>query len=98
MMLTADEVPDVWSRGWAGSVRRSGVHGPDRLIHRQETRAAYNQTVGSSMKKKKMRAPWVPARIEPPDPLASLEEWQSYRAGLDALEARCSSVIPIRTG
>ena len=29
-----------------------------------------------------------PARIEPPDPLAPLEEWQSYRAGLDALEAR----------
>ena len=36
----------------------------------------------------KKRAPWVPARIEPPDPLAPLEEWQSYRAGLDALEAR----------
>ena len=29
-----------------------------------------------------------PARIEPPDPLAPLEEWQSFRAGLDALEAR----------
>ena len=36
----------------------------------------------------KKRAPWVPARIEPPGPLAPLEEWQSYRAGLDALEAR----------
>ena len=36
----------------------------------------------------KKRAPWVPASIEPPDPLASLEEWQSYRAGLDALEVR----------
>ena len=37
---------------------------------------------------KKLRAPWVPALIVPPDPQASLEEWQSYRAGLDALEAR----------
>ena len=36
----------------------------------------------------KKRAPWVPALIEPPDPLAPLEEWQSYRAGLDALEDR----------
>ena len=34
----------------------------------------------------KKRAPRVPARIEPPDPLAPLEEWQSYRAGLDVLE------------
>jgi hypothetical protein len=31
---------------------------------------------------------WVPALIVPPDPLAPLKEWQSYRAGLDALEAR----------
>jgi hypothetical protein len=30
----------------------------------------------------------VPALIEPPDPLAPLEEWQSYRSGLDALEDR----------
>jgi hypothetical protein len=30
----------------------------------------------------------VPALVEPPDPLAPLNEWQSYRAGLDALEAR----------
>ena len=36
----------------------------------------------------KKRAPWGPARIEPPDPLAPLEEWQSYRADLDLLEAR----------
>jgi len=35
----------------------------------------------------KKRVSWVPARIEPPDPLAPLEEWQSYRAGLDVLEA-----------
>ena len=40
------------------------------------------------MDAEKKRAPWVPALIKPPDPLASLEEWQSYRAGLDALEAR----------
>ena len=40
------------------------------------------------MDAEKKRAPWVPALIEPPDPLAPLEEWQSYRAGLDALEAR----------
>jgi hypothetical protein len=33
----------------------------------------------------KKRAPWVLALIEP---LAPLEEWRSYRAGLDALEAR----------
>jgi hypothetical protein len=36
----------------------------------------------------KKRASWVPAMVEPPDPLASLEEWQSYRAGLNALQAR----------
>ena len=36
----------------------------------------------------KLRAPWVPALIVPPEPSASLEEWQSYRAGLDELEAR----------
>ena len=30
---------------------------------------------------------WVPALIVPPDPLAPLKEWQSYRAGLDVLEA-----------
>jgi hypothetical protein len=36
----------------------------------------------------KKRAPWVPALIEPPGPLAPLEEWQSYSAGLNALEAR----------
>jgi hypothetical protein len=36
----------------------------------------------------KKRAPWVPALIVPPDPLALLEEWKSYRAGLDVLEAR----------
>jgi hypothetical protein len=41
-----------------------------------------------SVDTEKKRAPWVPALIEPPDPLAPLEEWQSYRAGLDALEAR----------
>ena len=41
-----------------------------------------------SVDAEKKRAPWVPALIEPPDPLAPLEEWQSYRAGLDALEAR----------
>ena len=40
------------------------------------------------MVSKKLRAPWVPALIVPPEPSASLEEWQSYRAGLDALEAR----------
>jgi len=40
------------------------------------------------MDAEKKRAPWVPALIEPPDPLAPLEEWQSYRAGLDALDAR----------
>ena len=40
------------------------------------------------MDTEKKRAPWVPAMVEPPDPLASLEEWQSYRAGLNALEAR----------
>ena len=39
------------------------------------------------MDTEKKRAPWVPARIEPPDPLP-LEEWQSYRAELDVLEAR----------
>ena len=33
----------------------------------------------------KKRAPWVLALIEP---LAPLEEWRSYRAGLDALEDR----------
>jgi hypothetical protein len=36
----------------------------------------------------KKRASWVPALIEPPDPSAPLQEWQSYRADLDALEAR----------
>ncbi len=36
----------------------------------------------------KLRAPWVPALIVPPEPSGSLEEWQSYRAGLDELEAR----------
>ena len=30
----------------------------------------------------------MPAHIVPPDPSASLEEWQSYRASLDELEAR----------
>jgi hypothetical protein len=30
----------------------------------------------------------VPALIAPPDPSATLKEWQSYRAYLDALEAR----------
>jgi hypothetical protein len=40
------------------------------------------------MDTKKKRAPWVPALIEPPDPLAPLEEWQSHRADLDLLEAR----------
>src|SRR3954447_4805000 len=46
----------------------------------------------------KKRAPWVPALIEPPEPSATLKEWQSYRAGLDALEAGCVSVIPIWAG
>ena len=41
-----------------------------------------------SMDSEKKRAPWVPALVVPPDPLAPLEEWQSYRADLDALEAR----------
>ena len=41
-----------------------------------------------SMDTEKQRAPWVPALIEPPDPFAPLEEWQSYRADLDALEIR----------
>jgi hypothetical protein len=41
-----------------------------------------------SMDSKRKRAPWVPAMVKPPDHLASLEEWRSYRAGLDALEAR----------
>jgi len=36
----------------------------------------------------KKRAPWAPARIEPPDPLAPSEVWISYSAGLGALEAR----------
>jgi hypothetical protein len=40
------------------------------------------------MDSEKKRAPWVPALIEPPDPSAPLQEWQSYRADLDALEAR----------
>jgi hypothetical protein len=40
------------------------------------------------MVSKKLRAPWVPALIVPPDPQASLEEWKSYRDGLDELEAR----------
>jgi len=40
------------------------------------------------MVSKKLRAPWVPALNVPPDPQASLEEWKSYRDGLDALEAR----------
>ena len=40
------------------------------------------------MDTEKNRTPWVPARIEPPDPLAPLEEWQSYRGELDVLEAR----------
>ena len=40
------------------------------------------------MDTEKKRTPWVPARIEPPDPLAPLEEWQSYRGELDVLEAR----------
>ena len=40
------------------------------------------------MDSEKKRAPWVPALVVPPDPLAPLEEWQSYRADLDALEAR----------
>jgi hypothetical protein len=39
------------------------------------------------MDSKKNRAAWVPALIKPPDPFA-LQEWQSYRAGLDVLEAR----------
>ena len=39
------------------------------------------------MRSKKQRAPWVPALIKPPDPLASLQEWLDYRAGLDVLEA-----------
>jgi len=34
------------------------------------------------------RAPWVPTLIVPPEPSAPLREWQSYRAGLDALDAR----------
>ena len=41
-----------------------------------------------SMDSEKKRAPWVPALVVPPDPLAPLEEWQSYRADLDALETR----------
>ena len=32
----------------------------------------------------------------PPDPLAPLEEWQSYRAGLDALEARLLVSHPLQ--
>ena len=40
------------------------------------------------MDAKKTWASWVPALIEPADALASLEEWKSYRANLDALEAR----------
>jgi hypothetical protein len=36
---------------------------------------------------KKQRASWVPALIKPPVPLASLQEWLDYRAGLDVLEA-----------
>jgi hypothetical protein len=40
------------------------------------------------MDSEKKRAPWVPALVVPPDPSAPLEEWQSYRADLDALEAR----------
>jgi hypothetical protein len=36
---------------------------------------------------KKQRAPWGPALIKPPGPLASLQEWLDYRAGLDMLEA-----------
>jgi hypothetical protein len=39
------------------------------------------------MDTKKQRAPWVPALIRPPDPLAPLQEWQAYRTDLDALEA-----------
>ena len=40
------------------------------------------------MDSKKPWASWVPALIKPPDTSAPLEEWQSYRANLDALEAR----------
>jgi hypothetical protein len=40
------------------------------------------------MDSEKKRAPWVPALIETPDPSAPLQEWQSHRADLDALEAR----------
>ena len=42
----------------------------------------------------KKRAPWVPALIRPPDPLASLQEWQSHRAELDVLEARLRVSYP----
>ena len=31
------------------------------------------------MDSKKKCAPWVPALIRPPDPLAPLQEWQAYR-------------------
>jgi hypothetical protein len=40
------------------------------------------------MDTEKKRAPWVPARIEPPDPSAPLQEWKAYRADLDVLEAQ----------
>ena len=36
----------------------------------------------------------MPALIEPPDPLAPLKDWQSYRARLDALEARLLNSHP----
>ena len=40
------------------------------------------------MVSKKLRAPWVPAYIVPPDQSAPLEEWQCHRADLDALQAK----------
>ena len=61
------------------------ARGPDRLIHRLIFRAAASIYTNAgqwglgSMDTGKKRAPWVPTRIEPPDPLAPLEEWLRQR-------------------
>ena len=41
----------------------------------------------ASSARRSQRPTWT-APTEPPDPLAPLEEWQSYRGELDVLEAR----------
>jgi hypothetical protein len=89
-----------WNVNRAGCVRVMLSLGMTRWV-REHWRSVYIDTGQwglGSMDTRKKRAPWVPALVEPPDPLAPLNEWQSYRAGLDRWKPGCSSVVRIWTG